>query len=245
VEQQVGEVVVHYVEHGVGPTLVALHGAGVDHRETEVAVEALAPDGRRVYPDLPGMGATTADGLTCNDDVVATMATFVESLGPALLLGHSYGAYVARGIAARRPDLVRGLALVCPIGESTGDVPEREPAPDGVDPGFAEYFVVRTQAMERRYRDHVLPGAALADEEALGRIFGGWAVTTGPYDGPTLIVAGRRDSSVGHRDALALLDDYPHATFSLVDDAGHALMHEKPDLLAALVHDWLGRAVPE
>lgn len=31
--------------------------------------------------------------------------------GPALLLGHSYGAYLARGIAAQRPDLVLGLAL--------------------------------------------------------------------------------------------------------------------------------------
>ena len=55
--------------------LVALHGAGVDHREIEAAVEAVVPGTgyRRIYPDLPGMGRSTADGLTCNDDVVTLL----------------------------------------------------------------------------------------------------------------------------------------------------------------------------
>ena len=52
----------HYVEHGRGLPIVALHGAGVDHREIEAAVEAVVPGPgcRRVYPDLPGMGRSTA-----------------------------------------------------------------------------------------------------------------------------------------------------------------------------------------
>ncbi|MCP8999748.1 hypothetical protein NFC73_08380 [Pseudarthrobacter sp. RMG13] len=29
------------------------------------------------------------------------------------------------------------------------------------------------------------------------------------------------------------------------EDAGHALMHERPELLAALFGDWLDRAQPE
>ena len=73
VEQRVAAVLVHYVEHGGGVPLVALHGAGVDHREIEAAIEAVVPRTgyRRIYPDLPGMGRSTTDGLTCNDDVVA------------------------------------------------------------------------------------------------------------------------------------------------------------------------------
>ena len=54
-----GQVVVHYIEHGTGRPVLVLHGAGVDHREAEACFEPLF-DGvtglRRIYPDLPGMG---------------------------------------------------------------------------------------------------------------------------------------------------------------------------------------------
>jgi pimeloyl-ACP methyl ester carboxylesterase len=38
-----------------------------------------------------------------------------------------------------------------------------------------------------------------------------------------------------------LVDDYPHASVAVVDDAGHALPHEQPDVLRALVAEWLAR----
>lgn len=246
------------VEHGTGTPLVALHGAGVDHREIEAAVEAVVPGTgyRRIYPDLPGMGRSTAAGLTCNDDVVQLLSDFIDGLagGPALLLGHSYGAYLARGVAAQRPDLVLGLALLCPVGERTSIVPDHHVVRQDADAyeelepaqcrGFDEYFVVRTAATARRYRDHVVPGTTLVDEAALERIFAGWRVDVGSqrFTAPTLIAAGRRDSVVGHTDAGALLERYPHATLAVADDAGHALMHERPELVRALVGDWLDRA---
>jgi pimeloyl-ACP methyl ester carboxylesterase len=258
VECRINGVNLHYVERGSGVPVLALHGAGVDHREIEAAFEAVVHDTgyRRIYPDLPGMGRSTAAGLAGNDDVVTLLGAFVDQVigGPVLLVGHSYGAYLARGVAARRPDLALGLALVCPIGEQTHDVPDHEVvrqdagARDELDPsqraGFDEYFVVRTPATARRYREHVAPAQALVDEAALGRIFAGWAIDVGSEACrvPTLIVAGRRDSTAGYVDAVELLDRYPRATLAVVEGAGHALMHERPDLLAPLVADWLDRA---
>ncbi|PTT69331.1 alpha/beta hydrolase [Arthrobacter sp. HMWF013] len=254
-------VLVHYAEHGEGVPLVALHGAGVDHRELEAAIEAILPGSRyrRFYPDLPGMGHSTAGGLTCNDDVVALLGDFIDHLGagPVLLLGHSYGGYLARGVAVRRPASVLGLALLCPVAERARSVPDHDvvrqdaDAYDELEPalrvGFEDYFVVRTQATARRYRDHVAPGMALVDEAALGRIFTGWTVDVGSatFSAPTLVVAGRRDSVAGFADAADLLERYPRATLAVLDDAGHALMHERPELLAALLGDWLDRAQPE
>jgi len=55
------------------------------------------------------------------------------------------------------------------------------------------------------------------------------------------VVAGRLDSTVGYAAAADLLGHFPHATLAVVDDAGHALPHEQPDLLRALVTEWLGR----
>lgn len=260
-ECRINDVVVHYVEHGGGVPLVALHGAGVDHREIEAATEAVAPSAgyRRIYPDLPGMGRSTAAGLTCNDDVVTLLGDFLDHLdqGPVMLLGHSYGAYLARGVAAQRPDMVLGVALLCPAAERSRDVPDHDvvrqdaEAYDELEPaqraGFDDYFVVRTPATARRYRDHVVPGTTLVDEAALGRIFTGWTVDVGSsaFSAPTLIAAGRRDSVVGYTDATELLDSYPHASLAVVEEAGHALMHERPGVLAAFFGDWLERARPD
>ncbi|QYB01942.1 alpha/beta hydrolase [Rhodococcus sp. USK10] len=256
-ERRIDEAVVHWVEHGSGLPIVALHGAGVDHREIEAAIEAVVPATgyRRIYPDLPGMGLSTAGGLTCNDDVVTLLGDFIDGLGagPVMLVGHSYGAYLARGVAAQRPDVVLGLALLCPVPERSRNVPEHSVVRQDADAydeleralwaGFDEYFVVRTRATARRYRDHVVPGTTLVDEDALGRIFAGWAVDVGSsaFAGQTLIVAGRRDSVAGYADACELAERYPHATLAVLEDAGHALVHERPELLAALLGDWLDR----
>ncbi len=261
-ECRIKNVLVHYVEHGGGSVpLVALHGAGVDHREIEAAIEAVVPSVgyRRIYPDLPGMGRSTTGGLTCNDDVVTLLSDFIEQLGegPVMLVGHSYGAYLARGLAAKRPDKVLGLALFCPVAERSRNVPDHDvvrqdtDAYDELEPaqraGFDEYFVVRTPATARRYRDHVVPATTLVDQAALGRIFAGWTVDVGSetFSAPTLIVAGRCDSIVGYTDATELLERYPHATLAVIESAGHALMHERPELLAALVGDWLDRTRPD
>lgn len=227
-ECRINEVLVHYVEYGVGVPLVALHGAGVDHREIEAAIEAMVPETRyrRIYPDLPGMGLSTAVGLNCNDDVVTLLGDFIDHLGagPVMLLGHSYGAYLARGVAAQRPDMVLGLALLCPLAERAQHVPDHDVVRQDADAynelepaqraGFEDYFVLRTRVTARRYRDRVAPGTALVDEAALGRIFAGWTVDVGStvFSGPTLVVAGRRDSVVGYADAAELLERYPNAT---------------------------------
>ncbi|WP_446664122.1 alpha/beta fold hydrolase [Flexivirga sp. B27] len=256
-ECRINDVVIHYAEHGTGLPLFALHGVGVDHRELEGALEPLVADSgcRRIYPDLPAMGASTADGLASNNDVVRVIADFIERTAqePVLLLGHSLGAYLARGVAAQRPELVAGLALVCPLAQSTGQLPAPEvmvqddTAYDELEPEhwatFDEYFVVRTPAMARRFRDCVAPGMTLVDQTALTDIFTEWPIEMGQrtFSRPTLIAAGLHDTTVGFDDAMRLLDVYPRATLAVVDGAGHALLHERPRALTSLIADWIER----
>jgi pimeloyl-ACP methyl ester carboxylesterase len=254
VEIGVGQVVVHYVEHGAGRPVLVLHGVGVDHREAEACFEPVL-DGvaglRRIYPDLPGMGRTVApDTLRSADDVLDVLLAFADEVtgGTAyLLIGHSAGAYYAQVMAARRPARVVGLALVCPLTPGLRDVPEhRVVAGSGEigDDGFRSYFVIQTSEMLERYERYVAPAAALADQAALDRIGERWALTPDDapaYAGPALVVAGRLDSTVGYAAANDLVDHYPHASLAVVDDAGHALPHEQPELLRALVAEWLAR----
>jgi pimeloyl-ACP methyl ester carboxylesterase len=245
---------VHYVEHGTGRPVLVLHGAGVDHREAEACFEPIlerAAGLRRIYPDLPGMGRTIAPvTLRGADDVLGTLLTFAdEVIGGTehLLIGHSAGAYYAQAMAARRPAQVAGLALVCPLLPGLRGLPEhRVVAGSGVigDDVFRSYFVIHTQEMLERYERYVAPAAALVDQTALERIGERWSLTPDhapAYAGPTLLVAGRLDSTVGYAAAADLVDYYPHASLALVDDAGHALPHEQPELLRALLVEWLTR----
>ena len=253
-EIRAGQVLVHYVAHGNGRPVLVLHGAGVDHREAEACFEPCF-DGvaglRRIYPDLPGMGRTPApETLRSADDVLDTLLDFADEIsgGAAyLLVGHSAGAYYARAMAARRPARVAGLALVCPLLPGTREVPEHRVVIGSGEIGddvFRSYFVIQTPEMLDRFERYVAPAAALVDEAALERIGDRWALTpdhAGPYTGPTVVVAGRLDSTVGYAAAIDLVDHYPHAALAVLDDAGHALPHEQPDLLRALLAEWLAR----
>lgn len=243
----------HWVEHGSGVPAIVLHGAGVDHREPEACLDdALAGHPlRRIYPDLPGMGRSPAptDIASANDvlDALLQFADEVAGPGPLLLVGHSVGAYYAQGFAARRPMLVKGLALICPLLADVRDVPPHRPvvvAPDLGDDDFRSYFVVQTPQMLERYERLVAPAADGVDAAAMERIGERWQLTEpGPvaYDAPTLIVAGRQDSTVGYAAAVDLSARYPSATLAVVDGAGHALPHEQPEMLSRLIAQWLQR----
>jgi pimeloyl-ACP methyl ester carboxylesterase len=246
--------VIHYVEHGTGRPVLVLHGAGVDHREAEACFEPVfhgVAGLRRIYPDLPGMGRTFApDTLRSAEDVLSTLLDFADEVsgGTAyLLVGHSVGAYYAKAMAARRRAQVAGLALVCPLLPGLRDVPEHHVVAGSGKIGddvFRSYFVIQTPEMLERYERYVAPAAALVDQAALERIGQNWALTPDDapaYPGPTVVVAGRLDSTVGHAAATDLLDHHRHASLAVLDDAGHALPHEQPTLLRALLTDWLAR----
>jgi pimeloyl-ACP methyl ester carboxylesterase len=260
---EVNDVRVHYAEHGSGTPVLALHGAGVDHREIAGALEPLFAGRtgyRRIYPDLPGMGGTPAPAtINSNDDVVDVVLGLVDRViadEMFVVVGQSYGGYLARAIANRRPDRAVGLALICSIGEHTRDVPSHVVLHESgglsgvlspeLEAEYRDYLVVQTPETLRRFQEYVAPSMPLVDRSGLGRIFERWQLRERPEDSaayphPTLILAGRQDSSVGYASQWDLLEHYPRATFAVLDRAGHALLHEQIDLAYALVGEWLAR----
>ena len=61
------------------------------------------------------------------------------------------------------------------------------------------------------------------------------------FDKPVLFMSGRQDICVGYKDLYKLLEDYPRATFSIIDIAGHNLQIEQPELFNSLVENFLIR----
>ena len=187
----------HYAEHGSGTPVLALHGAGVDHREIAGALEPIfrnVPGFRRLYPDLPGMGRTPApETISSNDDVLDILLGLIDStIGdePLLVMGQSYGGYLARAVANRRPEQVVGLALICPVGAHTRNVPRHEVLVSSaeltgelgpeLEASYRSYFVVQTAETLSRFQEFVAPAESLVDESGLTRIFSHWELRDRP-----------------------------------------------------------------
>ena len=253
----------HFVSHGDGVPVLALHGWSPDHRLMTGCLEPIFSElsgYRRLYPDLPGMGKSPAGDIDSSDGIMAALREFIdEQIGdePFLVIGESYGGYLARGLVVERPEQVRGLAMICPVGvlwHKDRKLPEHvvlrtepgvlESLEEGED--FTDLAVVQTAAALAAYRSDIAPGLALADEAAMERIQKNWALTTPPesgppYLGPSLILCGRQDAVTGFEDQFTLLPHYPRATYAVVDVAGHNLQIEQPELLRAFVREWLLR----
>jgi pimeloyl-ACP methyl ester carboxylesterase len=246
---------------GDGMPLLAIHGAYSARAEVRGFLEPMVAGRalRRIYVDLPGHGESRpSDGLQSPDDVLDVIDLVLDAEapdGPFLLLGHSFGCHFARTVAARHPDRLAGLALICPMMPG-----EPEPArfvvvrDDGVGgeldaeqrATFEEYFTIRTAQTLEAFRTAVAPAIGPADDTTLDRAITTEAPRRDPdeelVEAPVAILTARHDHYVGWRRQQSLIDTYPHATATVVADAGHALPHEHPALVAALLHDWLDRA---
>lgn len=208
-----------------------------------------------------------------SDDMLDAIVDFIGvalPAGPFLLAGESYGGYLARGLLRRMPGRVAGLFLLCPsfkpwkLGADgkpdRGDVParrviERDGAfmaglAEGARRSFEELGVRLVPDAWRRYSRDVLPGLLAADRDFLDhRLSRRVPLSTdpdegrGPFEGPTLIVAGRQDSAAGYRGIWSLIEDYPRASFAVLDGAGHNAQTERPGVIEPLIRDWLDRVL--
>lgn len=249
-----------YEARGAGLALLAFHGAYSGRVEVVDFLEPMlrARPLRRIYIDLPGHGdSRPSTGLKTADDALDLVDALLDAENPDdrfLLVGHSYGGLFARAVAARHPDRVAGMALICPM--MSGEQRLAAPAvvrDDGVSAeldaetraAYEGYFVVRTAETLERFRRAVAPAAGEVEDETLA------AMDSAPFSvdpdevtltAPVLVMSGRYDSWVGWERQQRLGDPYPRATVVTVADAGHALPHERPELVTSLLEDWLDRA---
>ena len=257
----------HHEERGQGRPLLALHGYGIDHQSMLACLEpAFSHDAawRRLYVDLPGMGHTPApEWITTSDGMLAAVESMIDELigdEPFALVGNSYGAYLARALVSRAPHRVIGVLFVAPcivpraadrdcpphhaVSSDTALLAQLTPQQRS---DFTSFAVVQSQDVWRRYERDICAAETLADESFLQMLQQtGYPLSfdvddMAPYAGPGLFLTGRQDAFVGYRDAWAILEKYPAATFTVLDRAGHLLPLEQPALFTRAVRDWLDR----
>jgi lipase len=101
-------------EDPAAPTILAVHGVTASHKAWPYLAEAL-PGVRIIAPDLRGRGRSNAlpapYGMPSHaEDLAAVLAELAD--GPAVVVGHSMGAFAAVVLANLFPERVRSLVLV-------------------------------------------------------------------------------------------------------------------------------------
>ena len=99
-------------EQGAGEPLVLVHGGFSDHGNFRAVVAGLADQFRVVAYDRRGHSRSERLApLGSRRDQEDDLAALIEALalGPAHVVGTSFGSAIALGLAGRRPDLVRTL----------------------------------------------------------------------------------------------------------------------------------------
>ncbi len=95
---------------GDGEPLVLVHGGWSDRHNWQTVAPALARSFRVVAYDRRGHGSSKGVSPGPRRAQEDDLAGLIESLGgSAFVAATSFGASIALGVAARRPDLVRGL----------------------------------------------------------------------------------------------------------------------------------------
>jgi len=231
------------------PAIVFVHATRLTGAQWAPQVAGLSGEFRCFTPDLPGHGTAAATTFTL-DDATAAITRVIESEagGPAIVVGLSLGSYVALDVAARRPELVRGLVLAGVTVEPGGvrSLPFRglarlyRSAPEGL--------LYRQQA--RSFRRYPAPAGDAILHDGFSFRGGGLAVKSlvgvrfrprlAAYPGPVLLVNGQRDLlfRLGARSFKRVANDAHHV---VVPGAGHRSTLDRPEAFNALVRAFARR----
>ena len=244
---------------GTGPALVLLHSTVCDRRMWDPQWPVLADAGYRVVRcDFRGYGETPVPQGPHNDAEDVLDLAGELAVGPVAVVGASYGGKVALEIAARWPQQVTALALVCagmPGHEPTDalrDFSQREEKliEAGDIAGAVELNVAtwlgpqasqatreRVRLMQRRGFEVQL---AAHEEYEPARV----GVDLGAITAPSLVVSGAKDLPDFRLIAARLAALLPGARPVELPWAGHLPTLERPQELSAMLTAFLRDTVP-
>jgi len=232
------------VHRGDGPPLLLLHGAaGIDPRAEYL--ELLARHFEVLAPSHPGFGNSPLPDLFDSvDDLAHLYLDLLErfELRDVVLMGFSFGGWIAAELAVRCAHRLARLILVGPVGIKVGDRETRD-IPD-------IFALPPDEVMRLVYHDpEKAPTnfAAMSDEQLriIARNRQSLALYTwepymhnpklryrlGALRLPTLLVRGAGDGLVSQQYLEAYRAAIPGARLEVIAEAGHAPQIEQPRAL--------------
>ncbi|MGH2533849.1 MAG: alpha/beta fold hydrolase [Thermomicrobiales bacterium] len=253
------------------PTILLLHGGpGFDHTGFKPFLSLLADTAQLIYLDQRGQGQSARAPIeTCTPEQMADDAVALcRALGIArpVVLGHSYGGFVALHMAIRHPDAVGSLILVDTAAATAdmGDAGATLQARYGAEARAAAERVFAGDFSEAAMAafSHLVAPAYVGNPANLEAVSGIWARSSfnpevasyyfrelaptydprsrlGEIRAPTLVVAGEQDWLTPPSASRVIAAGTPGADLIVIPDVGHFPFAEQPEAFAAIVRRFL------
>ena len=236
------------------PTVIFIHGAGMDHSVWSLQTRYFAFHGQNVLAiDLPGHGRTPGPALATIPEMADWVITLLDALDikEAAFVGHSLGSLISFDAAARYPKRVTAIAL---LGTSIpmGVTDLLLNAAKNNDHAAYDMVTIWGHSQDGQTGASKAPGlwmtggsVSLLERSAPGILHSGLNAANEYRNGldlagnikcPTLLILGARDSMTPAKAAKPLADAIPHARTIILPGCGHMMMAEQPDeVLDALI----------
>ena len=260
---------VYYEEFGEGEPILIIHGLACNIELMKGCIEPIfkkVNGYKRIYIDLLGMGKSNKCSLeyASSDKILEMLLSFIKEKidKEFLLIGESYGGYLSRGILSKCYKNIEGLMLLCPMiipDDTKRTLPEGnlkfhdkeflEKMDKNKRELFLEYMIIANEKMYKRFEKEVISGIEQANNDFIKKLRENYSFSFNVdeeikminFSKPSLFITGRQDNAVGYYDLYNLLEDYPRATFVILDTAGHNLQIEQEEVFNSLFLNWLER----
>ncbi|PHR62584.1 MAG: alpha/beta hydrolase [Robiginitomaculum sp.] len=249
-----------YYSSGIGPRVLLLASLGrsvADFNQLAVALNeagyrTIAVESRLVGISTQGDDDTQTDLFTLADDAVTAMiADGASGDDLAFAIGHAFGNRVARAVATRYPDNVGGLVLIAAGGAQKLQAGQR--VVEALQNSFKWVLPPQKRLTEIKYAffadENTVPpswvngwhaSAANMQVAAVQRTsLADWEAAGGRA--PMLVLQGTQDRIAPAKTTSDVLKaSYPERVQVVsIGPAGHALLPEQPDQIAANIIEFL------
>jgi pimeloyl-ACP methyl ester carboxylesterase len=238
----------------------------IERLPRSLGVRAIVPDLRGHGASQLGAGLPVGEFVEVPDAPVLTMErlgqdvlALLEHLGirEAYFVGCSIGGYVQMELVRRAPERIRGLAFVCSKAQPDAAA-NRAKRKANIEQlraeGTAKVFDGSAQnligAATRSARPEIvgeLRARMTISAEAAIAVQAGLAVRPNSVPDiarihvPVLAIAGGEDAGVTAAEMEAFKAAPGGCEFHVIEGAGHFAAYEKPDEVAGIFGEWLGR----
>jgi pimeloyl-ACP methyl ester carboxylesterase len=248
-----GNVRVEVIAQGDGPLVLMLPSRGRGAEDFDAVAAGIAAAGYRVLRPQPrgaGQSSGPLTGITLHDladDIAAVIRD--AGAGPAVIVGHAFGNWVARMTAVDHPALVRGVVIVAAAAKDypdglAADVARSADTALSDDERLASlqraFFASGHDA--RAWLDGWYPAVSDSQHRA------GKATRQQEWWGAGSVPVLDLQAELDPFKPRAAMNEIPQelgarASVHIIADASHALLPEQPAAVIAAILGWM-RALP-
>jgi pimeloyl-ACP methyl ester carboxylesterase len=228
------------------PPVILVHGAGGSRLDWSPQLRR-EPSLNLVAVDLPGHGKSPGEGRNHVAEYAADIAGLIDALEwpKAIIVGHSMGGAIAQTMALDTATKVAGIILVgtgakLPVNPDiinrVVDEPEvvfglfkkwlwgKNVSDDMRELGYQRLMETAPEITQGDY--------AACDKFDVRQRLGEIAV-------PTLVIGGTDDKMTPYKFSVYLQEQIINASLATVEEAGHMMALEQPEMVVEAVMNWL------